>query len=81
VNTNPPQRCRCGKATDAGSNDSNRKVVHSVCLGRTEKVLIDILRALVSLQEPELFVMTNIVDIPGTKAPGQFSNTTRAELV
>src|SRR6516162_1324990 len=62
VNTNPPQRCRCGKATDAGSNDSNRKVVHSVCLGRTEKVLIDILRALLSLQEPELFVTTNIVD-------------------
>ena len=49
--------------------------------GRTEKVLIDILRPLVSLQEPELFVMTNIGDVPGDEGPGQFSNTPRAELV
>ena len=33
VNADPPQRCRGSKATDAGSNDSNRKVVHSECLG------------------------------------------------
>src|SRR4029077_6786186 len=71
VNADLPQRCRGSKATNAGSNNSNRKIVHSECLRRTEKLLIDILAAPRLFARPELFVMTNIVDVLGTKAAGR----------